>query len=79
MDPADYTMDFQPMLNDMELTLVHELVHLSLASLPRSEASRRNEEDVVSRLADALFSLEPHSGTAALTPATTAGRPAGTR
>ena len=28
----------------MELTTSHELVHLELASLPRSEASRGNEE-----------------------------------
>lgn len=44
-------MSFPEMLNDMEFTLVHELVHLELASLPRSEASRRSEEHAVNHIA----------------------------
>jgi len=35
------------MLQDMELTIVHELVHLELAALPRSQASRSTEEHAV--------------------------------
>ena len=58
MDPADYRLSFQPMLDDMEFTVVHELVHLSLASLPRSEASRSSEEHAVNRLAEALVRLD---------------------
>jgi hypothetical protein len=57
MDPSDYRLPFPQMLNDMELTLVHELVHLELASLPRSEATRSNEEGAVNRIASALLEL----------------------
>jgi hypothetical protein len=42
----------------MELTIVHELVHLELASLPRSEASRSTEEHAVNGIADALLALD---------------------
>jgi hypothetical protein len=57
MDPADYTLGCTEMLADMEFTIVHELVHLELASLPKSEASRSNEEFAVNRLAEALLKL----------------------
>jgi hypothetical protein len=53
----DYTLPWQQMLADMECTIVHELVHLHLASLPRSEASRRTEEHAVNELTDALLKL----------------------
>jgi len=59
LDPADYHMPFQAMLDDMEFTVVHELIHLTLAPLfstvPRNEASRRDEERTVNSLADALL------------------------
>lgn len=54
---SDYRLPFREMLDDMEFTVVHELVHLELASLPRSEASRRSEEHAVNRLAEALLKL----------------------
>jgi hypothetical protein len=57
MDPSDYHVPLREMLDDMEFTIVHELVHLELASLPRSEASRRTEEHAVNRLAAALLAL----------------------
>ena len=81
MDPADYRLAFQAMLDDMEFTVVHELVHLSLASLPRSEASRSSEEDAVNRLAEALFGFESRSReqASAANPATAALRPADTK
>lgn len=53
----DYKLPFPSMLEDMEFTVVHELVHLQLASLPRSEASRRIEEHAVNELARALIQL----------------------
>ena len=53
----EYQLPWQEMLNDMEFTVVHELVHLHLASLPRSEASRRIEEHAVNELASALLKL----------------------
>jgi len=46
------------MLDDMEFTIVHELIHLELSSLPRSEASRRVEEHAVNNLTDALLKLD---------------------
>jgi hypothetical protein len=53
----DYRVSEQAMLDDMEFTIVHELVHLHLSPLPRSEASRRDEEHVVNEIADALIKL----------------------
>lgn len=53
----DYHLPFDAMLDDMEFTVVHELVHLQLAVLPRSEASRRAEEHAVNELAGALLKL----------------------
>jgi hypothetical protein len=58
LDPADYQLPFREMLDDMELTVVHELVHLELASLPRSQASRSTEERAVNGFADALLALD---------------------
>lgn len=53
----DYHLPFDAMLDDMEFTVVHELVHLQLAVLPRSDASRRAEEHAVNELAGALLKL----------------------
>lgn len=58
LDPADYQLPFDEILTDLELTVVHELVHLELASLPRSEASRSSEEHAVNHLAEALVELD---------------------
>ncbi len=58
LDPADYKLPFHEMLDDLELTIVHELVHLELASLPHSEASRGNEEHAVARIAEALITVD---------------------
>jgi hypothetical protein len=56
----DYKLPYRDMLDDMEFTVVHEMVHLQLASLPRSEASRRVEEHAVNELASALLKLAKH-------------------
>ena len=58
LDPSDYRMTCHDMLDDMEFTVVHELIHLELSSLPRSEASRRDEEYAVNQIADALLALD---------------------
>jgi hypothetical protein len=58
LDPADYQVPYRAMLKDMEFTLVHELIHLELASLPRSEASRTDEEFAVNNVASALIALD---------------------
>jgi len=60
LSPEDYKLPFQAMLDDMEFTIVHELVHLELASLPRSDASRRVEEHAVNEIATALLKLARH-------------------
>ena len=58
LDSSDYRLPFHEMLEDMEFTVVHELIHLELSSLPRSEASRREEEHAVNQIADALLKLD---------------------
>jgi hypothetical protein len=57
-DASDYRLPLKEMLADMEFTVVHELVHLELASLPRSEASRSSEEHAVNQIAEALLRLD---------------------
>jgi 1-acyl-sn-glycerol-3-phosphate acyltransferase len=58
LDASDYRLPYREMLEDMEFTVVHELIHLELSSLPRSEASRRDEEHAVNTIADALLKLD---------------------
>lgn len=58
LQPSDYKVSFYSALEDMEFTLVHELVHLELAALPRNDESRPKEEDAVDRMATALLRLE---------------------
>jgi len=55
LDASDYHMPFRATIKDMEFTVVHELIHLELASLPRSEASRSEEEYAINHLAGALL------------------------
>ncbi len=55
----DYKLStFPAILRDMEFTVVHELIHLQLSSLPRSEASRGAEERAVNQLTEALLELD---------------------
>ena len=62
LDPADYKLADKEMLQDMEFTVVHELIHLELApvlaDLQRSDANRREEEHSVNHMADALLQLD---------------------
>jgi hypothetical protein len=58
LDASDYQMPFRATIKDMEFTVVHELIHLELASLPRSEASRSEEEYAINHLASALLQLD---------------------
>jgi hypothetical protein len=58
LNPSDYPIPFDAALRDTEFTVVHELIHLELASMPRSEASRREEEYAVNHIADALLQLD---------------------
>jgi hypothetical protein len=58
LDPSDYRLPFREMLDDLELTVVHELVHLDLASLPHTQASRGSEEQAVNGIAQAMLGLD---------------------
>ena len=62
LDPADYCLTFQAMLDDMEFTVVHELIHLEmspvLSHFARSDADRSEEEHAVNHMADALLHLD---------------------
>jgi hypothetical protein len=62
LDPADYTLPFEAMLQDMEFTVVHELIHLELspvlAPLQRTDENRRDEEHAVNHMAQALLDLD---------------------
>ena len=58
LHPADYNMPMPEMLADVEFTVVHELIHLELSSLPRSDASRSEEEQAVNQIARALLALD---------------------
>lgn len=61
LDPMDYKLKDQAMLDDMEFTVVHELIHLELAPvlspLQRNEANRMEEEHAVNHMAQALLDL----------------------
>jgi len=58
LDASEYQLSCREMLNDMEFTVVHELIHLELSSLPRSEASRHAEEYAVNQIVEALLALD---------------------
>lgn len=60
LSPYDYTLPTPEMLEDMEVTVVHELVHLELATLPRGDATRGEEEHAVNRITAALLTLSRH-------------------
>jgi hypothetical protein len=57
LDASDYQIPFAAVLRDVETTLVHELVHLELAYLPRTGSSAAPEEQAVARITDALLKL----------------------
>jgi len=62
LDPVDYRLQGQAMLEDIEFTVVHELIHLELVPLlsdvQRNEANRREEEYTVNHMAEALLQLD---------------------
>ena len=62
LDPAEYSMPFREMLDDIEVTVVHELIHLKrdlvLNRYSSNEANRRKEEHAVNRLTETLLKLD---------------------
>jgi hypothetical protein len=59
MDASGYSTSVADMLKDMQVTVVHELVHLELASLPVSDADRSNQENAIDNLTEALLRSKP--------------------
>ena len=58
LDPVDSTLPRNEIVRDTELSVVHELVHLSMAKLPLDSNDTELEEQVVKRLSVALMSLD---------------------
>jgi hypothetical protein len=58
LNPADYDLPAADVPEDIEYTVVHELVHLQLSALPRAGGKQDVEEMVVNKLSDALMQLE---------------------
>jgi hypothetical protein len=58
LDPVDSTLPRNEIVRDTELSVVHELVHLSMAKLPLDSNDTDLEEQVVKRLSLALISLD---------------------
>jgi hypothetical protein len=58
LHPADSTLAQSEILRDTELSVVHELVHLSMAKLPLDGTDTDLEEEAVKKLSTALISLE---------------------
>jgi hypothetical protein len=84
LDAADYGRPLRATLQDMEFTVVHELVHLELTSLTRnfksrSEESFSEEERAVNRMSDALLRLDHADQVARVNAAATSPSLAGTR
>jgi hypothetical protein len=59
LDPADYSMPFPEILDDIEFTVVHELIHLKrdlvLDPDSQSEANRWKEEHAVNHETETLL------------------------
>ena len=55
---SDYKTTCPAALEDMELTVVHELIHLTLSPLRNAATNRTEEEHAVNQIADALLKLE---------------------
>jgi hypothetical protein len=62
LDPCDYELPVADVPEDIEYTILHELIHLQLSVLPRDINTRTVEERVVNKISDALFQLEKGPG-----------------
>lgn len=58
LDPIDSTLPRGEVIRDTELSVVHELVHLSMAKLPLDGGDTELEEETVKRISTALVALE---------------------
>ena len=58
--PIDSTLKPSEIIEDTELSVVHELIHLSLAKLPLDPNHTDQEEETVRKISTALLGLEKH-------------------
>ncbi len=58
LNPEDYELPAADIPEDMEYTVVHELIHLQLSVLPRDLQMKDVEESVVNKIADALMAMQ---------------------
>jgi hypothetical protein len=58
LNPLDYDIPPAAVAEDVEYTVVHELIHLQLSVLPRDLNKKDVEEALVNKLADALMQFE---------------------
>ena len=58
LDPIDSTLPKSEIVRDAELSVVHELVHLSMAKLPLDSSNTDLEEEAVKKLSIALLALD---------------------
>jgi hypothetical protein len=58
LDPIDSTLPKAEIVRDTELSVVHELVHLSMAKLPLDSNNTDLEEETVKKLSTALMALD---------------------
>ncbi len=58
LDPLDSTLPKHEIVRDTELSVVHELVHLSMAKLPLDGGDTELEEEAVKRISAALVALD---------------------
>ena len=63
LDPIDSTLAKSEIVRDTELSVVHELVHLSMAKLPLDSNNTDLEEETVKKLSTALLALEKRNRT----------------
>jgi len=57
LNPVDSTLKPSDVIDDTELSVVHELIHLSLAKLPLDPNHTELEEQTVNHISSALLDL----------------------
>ena len=58
IDPVDSTLNESEIVDDTELSVIHELLHLSMAKLPLDGVHTECEEEAVKRVSVALQQLD---------------------
>ena len=58
LNSVDSTLKKSEIVDDTELSVVHELIHLSMAKLPLDPNHTDQEEEAVKRISTALLALE---------------------